>query len=342
MRQSPYFIHNQESVQKQIEGGVLFLLLFRSGSNRWGYVSFYYGCLNKRPRTWWLQTRSMYSQSSGSLKSRVRKSCSLWSSSVESGLASSWFLAVAKQRAVFLGFCHLVSTYVFKFLPPCVSQCLCVLIPVFSLMKTSVFGFRTYSHLVWFTSTNYIYKGLSKYNLFLSFLVDAHFCWTRFNLYPLLASVQPYTWCCASPQVFLSLFFLFLLALSSQIQPKMSFFPLPLHLCSVGPSSCLFPFYEFLKHLFTYLAMLGLCCITQNLSLWGMDSLVWPKGPIVVVYGFSCPTACGILDPEMEPTSLALQGRLLTSGPPGKSFSFVKFPQITQDKRDFFFFFIFQ
>lgn len=71
-------------------------------------------------------------------------------------------------------------------LPPCVSRCLCVLISIFSLMKTSVFGFRACSHLVWFTLTNYIYKDLSKYNLLLSFLVDAHFCWTRFNLSPLV------------------------------------------------------------------------------------------------------------------------------------------------------------
>jgi len=38
MRQSPYFIHNQESVQRQIKGGVLFLLLFIRGSNRWGVL----------------------------------------------------------------------------------------------------------------------------------------------------------------------------------------------------------------------------------------------------------------------------------------------------------------
>ena len=280
MRQSPYFIHNQKVSKSKLKEGYFFSFSLEVAPiDGVLYVSFYYGCLIETTDMMASNKKYVFSQSSGSLKSRVRKSCSLWSSSVESGLASSWFLVVAKQRAVFLGFCHLVSTCVFKFLPPCVSQYLCVLISIFSLMKTSVFGFRAYSHLVWFTSTNYIYRDLSKYNLFLSFLVDAHFCWTRFNLYPLLASVQPYTWCCASPQDFLSLFFLFLLALSSQIQPKMSFFPLPLHLCSVGPSSCLFPFYEFLKHLFTYLAMLGLCCITQDLSLWGMDSLVVAQGP---------------------------------------------------------------
>jgi len=42
---------------------------------------------------------------------------------------------------------------------------------------------------------------------------------------------------------------------------------------------------------------------------------------LVVAWGFSCPKVCGILVPwpGIEPVSLALEGRFLTTGPPGKS-----------------------
>ena len=55
-------------------------------------------------------------------------------------------------------------------------------------------------------------------------------------------------------------------------------------------------------------------CIMWNLSLWLMDSLV-------MVWGLSCSHTCRILVPwpGIEPTSLALQGGFLTTGPPGKS-----------------------
>ena len=44
-------------------------------------------------------------------------------------------------------------------------------------------------------------------------------------------------------------------------------------------------------------------------------------GLVVAVCGVSCPAACGILVflPGIEPTSSALEGGLLTTGPPGKS-----------------------
>ena len=44
-------------------------------------------------------------------------------------------------------------------------------------------------------------------------------------------------------------------------------------------------------------------------------------GSGVVARGLSCPAACGILvsRPGIEPTSPALEGELLTTGPPGKS-----------------------
>ena len=44
-------------------------------------------------------------------------------------------------------------------------------------------------------------------------------------------------------------------------------------------------------------------------------------GSVVVACGLSCPVACGILVPwpGMEPAFPALEGRFLTTGPPGKS-----------------------
>ena len=50
-------------------------------------------------------------------------------------------------------------------------------------------------------------------------------------------------------------------------------------------------------------------------------SLLWRMGPLVVADGLSCPTACGILVPRsrIEPTSPALRGEFLNTGPLGKS-----------------------
>ena len=69
-----------------------------------------------------------------------------------------------------------------------------------------------------------------------------------------------------------------------------------------------------LQMLFISLAASGLHCITWYLSLRGTDFLV-------VVHGLSCSAVGGILVPwsEIEPMSAALQGRFLTTGPPGKS-----------------------
>ena len=51
------------------------------------------------------------------------------------------------------------------------------------------------------------------------------------------------------------------------------------------------------------------------------DLLLWCAGSLAVALGLSGPSACGILvpGPGTEPVSPALQGRLLTTGPPGKS-----------------------
>ena len=45
------------------------------------------------------------------------------------------------------------------------------------------------------------------------------------------------------------------------------------------------------------------------------------QGLVVAAQGLSCPTACGILvpPPGTEPMSPALEGKFLTTGPPGKS-----------------------
>ena len=56
-------------------------------------------------------------------------------------------------------------------------------------------------------------------------------------------------------------------------------------------------------------------------------------GSVVVVRGLSCPaTAYGILVPRtgIEPVSPALEGRFLTTGPPGKSPEAVIFPICTR------------
>ena len=83
-----------------------------------------------------------------------------------------------------------------------------------------------------------------------------------------------------------------------------------------------------------YLAALDLCSSVQDLhyimwdlSLQCIDYLVethWLQSvqdSVVVVHWFSCSAACGILVPwpGIKPTPPELQGRFLTTGPPGKS-----------------------
>ena len=57
------------------------------------------------------------------------------------------------------------------------------------------------------------------------------------------------------------------------------------------------------------------CCVPRQL---------WCVGSVVVAHGLSCATGCGILVPQpgIEPTSPALAGGFLTTGPPGKSQDF--------------------
>ena len=74
----------------------------------------------------------------------------------------------------------------------------------------------------------------------------------------------------------------------------------------------------------------GVCCSTcgalfsaecRLLVLWhtGFFSLQCASS-LVAMHGFCCPMACGILvpPPGIEPMSPTLQGRFLTTGPPGK------------------------
>ena len=69
-----------------------------------------------------------------------------------------------------------------------------------------------------------------------------------------------------------------------------------------------FPFCLFVWFFVVVLATLGFCC-----SSWA--SLV------VVLEGLFCPMACGILVSQsgIKPAPPALEGRFLTTGPPGKS-----------------------
>ena len=64
-------------------------------------------------------------------------------------------------------------------------------------------------------------------------------------------------------------------------------------------------------------------CITASI-LW--DILWCCRDALTVMCGLSCPMACRILVPRtgIKPTVLALQGRFLTTGPPGKSLHFEK------------------
>ena len=59
------------------------------------------------------------------------------------------------------------------------------------------------------------------------------------------------------------------------------------------------------------------CGLLSSCGTWAPEHV----GSVVVVCGLSCPAACGILVPRpgIEPTSSALEGGVLTTGPPGKS-----------------------
>ena len=90
--------------------------------------------------------------------------------------------------------------------------------------------------------------------------------------------------------------------------------------CVGGFSCCLFFFFFF------YLAVLGLRHVMPDPSFGRAD-------PLIVIHKLSCPAACWILVPwpGIEPVSLALQGRFLTTRPPGRSASFLWSPCCVPD-----------
>ena len=77
---------------------------------------------------------------------------------------------------------------------------------------------------------------------------------------------------------------------------------------------------------FFYLAVLGLRHVMPDPSFGRAD-------PLIVIHKLSCPAACWILVPwpGIEPVSLALQGRFLTTRPPGRSASFLWSPCCVPD-----------
>ena len=88
----------------------------------------------------------------------------------------------------------------------------------------------------------------------------------------------------------------------------------------------LYTYILFKNYLFIYLAASGLGCGTQDLRCSMQDLLLGRVGfSLVVAHGLSCPVAHGILvpPPGIEPASPALEGRFLTTRPPGKSHIYI-------------------
>ena len=73
--------------------------------------------------------------------------------------------------------------------------------------------------------------------------------------------------------------------------------------------------------LLIYLAALGLSSGTRDPHCVIWDFSLGCTGSKIAMHRFTCAMAWGILDPwsRIEPMSSALQGRFLTTGPPGKS-----------------------
>ena len=91
--------------------------------------------------------------------------------------------------------------------------------------------------------------------------------------------------------------------------------------------SAVWAFFFFFSIFNIFLALLGLVVahglfvtvhkLLSNYGLWAPECTV----SVVEVLELGCPAACGILVPwsRIEPSSPALGGRFLTTGPPGKS-----------------------
>ena len=96
--------------------------------------------------------------------------------------------------------------------------------------------------------------------------------------------------------------------------------PFPWVLCPAICTPGLHPFsFLFLKLI--NLAVSGLSCSTREESVASCQIFCWDGRILVVDHGLSCSLACGILVswPGIKPASPTLQGRFLTTRPPGKS-----------------------
>ena len=67
--------------------------------------------------------------------------------------------------------------------------------------------------------------------------------------------------------------------------------------------------------------MQDLCRMTQGLSAWHADSLAVAQASAAAARGLRCSPARGVSAPQpgTKPTPPALQGKFLTTEPPGKS-----------------------
>ena len=92
--------------------------------------------------------------------------------------------------------------------------------------------------------------------------------------------------------------------------------------------------FSLLKYLFIYLTVSGFSCGTWDLHCSVWDLSLWCVDSVIAVHGLSCFAACGILLPwpGIKPPSPALQGRFLTTGPPGKSWQFFSFNPISNTR----------
>ena len=94
--------------------------------------------------------------------------------------------------------------------------------------------------------------------------------------------------------------------------------------CASGPSLPLkqnwMPLLLLFKNVFIYLAVSGLSCTWKALHCGMQDFLLWLLSSSGAGLR-NCPAACEILVPHLgiEPMSFTLEGRVLTTGPPGKS-----------------------
>ena len=149
-------------------------------------------------------------------------------------------------------------------------------------------------------SKSHSFLRLSNFPLYIPHFAYPFFCWWTFGLFPTFWLLwRMLLWIWVHRYLFESL-----LSIRLSIYPGVELLGHMIILC-------------FQKNISLFTAVLGLSCSTRG---WGGSSL-WLVSSLVGVQRLSCPRACGILLlwPGMEPMSPALKGRLLTTGPLGKS-----------------------